>query len=57
MEKLGESHSTRIISPMMLFNNNKSEISVLLNQISKENNITVGEAAQALAEALKKFMI
>ena len=56
MKKVEEGRSHRVISPMMLFNNNKSEITILLNQIAEENNITIGEAASALAEALKKFM-
>ena len=48
--------SNRIISPMMLINKNKSEITILLKQIAKENRITVDEAAMALSEALKRFI-
>ena len=51
-----QEHSNRVISPMMLFNNNKSEITLLLKQIAKENRITIGEAATALSEALKRFI-
>ena len=55
-EQLNESGSNRIISPMMLINKNKSEITILLKQIAKENRITIDEAAIALSEALKRFV-
>ena len=45
---------SRIISPNAIWNANQREIQQLLLQISKQNSISIKDAAQALQVAIQK---
>ena len=47
--------SHRIISPMLLFTNNKKDIEQLLNTISKKHNVSIKDAAFALTKTLQNY--
>ena len=50
-----ESGGHKVISPMLLLNNEKNDITNLLNMVSKKYKVSIKDAAFALTKTLEKF--